>query len=74
MGREVGQGVGMGDTCIPMADSCRCMAKTTTILESNYLLIKLIKKIKRVPLFRSSDDMKRAYALGATTVNICPNT
>ena len=21
-----------GDTCIPMADSCQCMAKTTTIL------------------------------------------
>ena len=22
----------MGDTCTPMADSCQCMAKTTTIL------------------------------------------
>ena len=22
----------MGDTCIPMADSCQCMAKPTTIL------------------------------------------
>ena len=22
----------MGDTCIPMADSCLCMVKTTTIL------------------------------------------
>jgi len=22
----------MGDTCIPMADSCECMAKPTTIL------------------------------------------
>ena len=21
-----------GDTCIPMADSCQCMTKTTTIL------------------------------------------
>ena len=26
------RGVGMGDTCIPFADSCQCMAKTTTIL------------------------------------------
>ena len=25
-------GVGLWDTCIPMADSCWCMAKTTTIL------------------------------------------
>jgi len=29
MGRE---GFRMGDTCAPMADSCRCMVKTTTIL------------------------------------------
>ena len=27
-----GEGFSMGDTCIPMADSCQCMAKTTTIL------------------------------------------
>ena len=27
MGREVGEGFGMGDTCTPVADSCQCMAK-----------------------------------------------
>ena len=43
MGREVGGGFRMGDTCIPMADSCECMAKTTTILQSNYPLIKINK-------------------------------
>ena len=32
MGREVGVGVGMGNTCKSMADSCQCMTKTTTIL------------------------------------------
>ena len=31
MGREVGVGIGMGNTCKSMADSCQCMAKTTTI-------------------------------------------
>ena len=31
-GREVGGGFRMGYTCTPMADSCQCMAKTTTIL------------------------------------------
>ena len=31
VGRAVGR-FRMGDTCVPMADSCRCMAKTTTIL------------------------------------------
>ena len=29
---EVGEGIGMGNTCKSMADSCQCMAKTTTIL------------------------------------------
>ena len=32
MEREVGEGIGMGNTCKSMADSCQCMAKTTTIL------------------------------------------
>ena len=32
MGREMGGGIGMGNTCKSMADSCQCMAKTTTIL------------------------------------------
>ena len=32
MGREVGRRVRMGDTCIPLVDSCEGMAKTTTIL------------------------------------------
>ena len=30
--REVGGGLGMGNTCNSMADSCQCMTKTTTIL------------------------------------------
>ena len=32
MGRELGGRFRMGNTCTPMADSCECMAKTTTIL------------------------------------------
>ena len=30
--REVGGGIGMGNTCVSMADSCQCMTKSTTIL------------------------------------------
>ena len=30
--REVGVGIGMGNTCKSMADSFQCMTKTTTIL------------------------------------------
>ena len=33
--REVGGGIGMGNTRKFMADSCQCMTKTTTILQSN---------------------------------------
>ena len=32
MEREVGEGIGMGNTCKSMADSCQCMAKTKRIL------------------------------------------
>ena len=32
MGREMVGGIGMGNTCKSMADSCQSMAKTTTIL------------------------------------------
>ena len=30
--REVGRGIGMGNTCNSMANSYQCMTKTTTIL------------------------------------------
>ena len=32
IGREMGGGIRMGNTCKSMADSCQCMAKTTTVL------------------------------------------
>ena len=32
MEREAGGGIRMGNTCKSVADSCQCMAKTTTIL------------------------------------------
>ena len=38
MEREVGGGIGMGNTCKPMADLFQCMTKPTTI--------KKLKKIK----------------------------
>ena len=31
-GEGGGGGFRIGNTCTPMADSCQCMAKTTTIL------------------------------------------
>ena len=32
IGRGAGGGIGMGNTCKSIADSCQCMAKITTIL------------------------------------------
>ena len=33
MGKKVGGGFGMGDTCTPVADSCPCMAKSHNIVK-----------------------------------------
>ena len=37
MEREVGGGIGMGNTCKPMADSFQCMTKPTTIKKKKNL-------------------------------------
>ena len=34
MGREVGGGFRIGNTCAPMADSCQCMANDTPVCET----------------------------------------
>ena len=37
MERGVGGGIGMGNTCKPMADSFQCMTKSTTIKKKKKL-------------------------------------
>ena len=37
MGREVGGGFRMGDTCTPTADSCQCMAKPIQYCKVKYI-------------------------------------
>ena len=45
MRREVWEGgFRMGNTGTPMADSCQCMAKTTTIITNNCKVISLQSK------------------------------
>ena len=51
-GREVPEG---GHTCIPMADSCWCMAETNTILKSNY------PPIKNKYLWKNVNVKKKLY-------------
>ena len=45
-GREVGGGFRIGNTCTPMADSCRCMAKPLQYCRVISLQLKLKKKTK----------------------------
>ena len=40
MGREVGEGFSIGNSCTPVADSCQCMAKPI-----QYCKVKFKKKI-----------------------------
>ena len=40
MEREVGVGIGMGNTCKPMADSFQCMTKPTTIKKIKNFFLK----------------------------------
>ena len=42
IGRELGGGFRMWNTYTPMADSCECMAKTTTIFKAIIIQLKLI--------------------------------
>ena len=48
MEREVGGGIGMGNTCKPMADSFQCMTKSTTIKKK--LKKKRSTKVERLKL------------------------
>jgi len=45
MGREVGAGFKMGNTCTPMADSCQCMAKPIQYCKVISLQLKKKKRI-----------------------------
>ena len=44
MGREVGEGFRMGNTCTTMVESCQCMAKAIQYCKVKNKYIKLLKK------------------------------
>ena len=44
MEREVGGGIGMGNTCKPIADSFQCMTKSTTIKKKEREISKIRKR------------------------------
>ena len=47
MGREVGEGFRMGNTCTPVTDSCQCMAKPI-----QYCKVNKQEKKKKKGMFR----------------------
>ena len=50
-------GSGQGDTCTPVADSCQCVAKITTILESNEPQTRINKLILKKFQFRTVQSL-----------------
>ena len=60
MEREVGAGIGMGNTCKSMADSCQCMTKPTANCKVISLqLIKINEKKKKKKIQHSKfEDLK----------------
>ena len=63
MGRDVGGGFRMGNTCKSMADSCQCMAKTTTVLKSNFLNCTLVSYKMSYIIQHDFENILLAYSL-----------
>ena len=61
MEREAGGGIGMGNTCKSMADSCQCMAKTLQYCKVISLQLMKIngKKIKKINKEKKRKEKKR---------------
>ena len=64
MGWEVGEVQEGGDVGIPVADSCGCMAETSTILQSDHLPIKAENKLVSVETHENGSSGFRSW-------NIC---
>ena len=60
MEREVGGGIGMGNTCKSMADSCQC-TKTTTIKKKNTFESVLMRRMKLEPIIQSEVSQKEKH-------------
>ena len=64
MGKEVGWRVRMGNTCTPMADTCECMAKTTTICK--VIQFSSVQSLSHVLLFATPWISARQASLSIT--------
>ena len=57
--REVGGGIGMGNTCKSMADSCQCMTKPTTILKKKKSINSLVLSFLYSPTLTSIHNYRK---------------
>ena len=70
MEREVGVGIGMGNTCKPMAVSFQCMTKSTTNKNNNNKKIK--KEKKKETALGDSPYSPLAPQTGTFSPDLCP--
>ena len=60
MEREVGGGIGMGNTCKPMADSFQCMTKPTTIKKKGGGVCRnALKSLNKGLIFQNSKSISK---------------
>ena len=59
MGREVGGGFRIGNSCTPVVDSCQCMAKTIQYCKAK----KKKKKKKKGSVFNTNPEMLHSPGL-----------
>ena len=71
MEREVGGGIGMGNTCKPMAVSFQCMTKFTTNKKKIFLKIKKKKCIVKV---RRGNNRRKKKKPSKDLLNMVPVT
>ena len=62
--REVGGGIGMGNTCKPMAVSFQCMTKSTTIKKNNNLKNKIKRTLRAHPTEKRTERISKGIPLG----------
>ena len=60
--REVGGGIGIGNTCNSMADSCQCMTKPTAMLWISLQLIKINEKKKKAGIVHIAGGCRGTHA------------
>ena len=71
MEREVGGGIGKGNTCKPMAVSFQCMTRSTTIKNIYIYSRNILGKAERESKFKSKDSLPPQFSDSELTLLPC---